>query len=317
MAGASLQTTAGDYARFLIALGDGVGLTKATWQAMTRAQIQVVGRDDKPCFSWGLGVGVNQSGADTTLWHWGDNGDLNAYFEIIPKRRRGVVFFMNGANAHALSPLITRRVLGIDRPAIATSYFTYPRLDSPAMALTRAFRTRGIGAAIEVAAASPDRVSVTDAEIQRLTALADIAARAGEFAGARAALEFVLKHQPASAPALVSLGGAQLALGDRTAMEASFHKAVEIQPNLEGRINSIGYALLSAGRIDEAIVVFEYNVAKYPQSANCYDSLAEAFEKKGDRRQAIRNYAKALSMADPDPSGSSYQALKRLLNEKQ
>jgi CubicO group peptidase (beta-lactamase class C family) len=83
-AGASLYTTAGDYARFLVALGAGTGLTNATWQAMTRAQIQVLGRDDKPCFSWGLGVGVNQSGSDTTLFHWGDNGDLNAYFEIIP-----------------------------------------------------------------------------------------------------------------------------------------------------------------------------------------------------------------------------------------
>jgi tetratricopeptide (TPR) repeat protein len=59
------------------------------------------------------------------------------------------------------------------------------------------------------------------------------------------------------------------------------------------------------------------NGRKYPQSANCYDSLAEAFEKKGDRQQAIRNYARALSMMDPDPTGSSYQALKRLLGEKQ
>lgn len=317
MAGASLYTTAGDYARFLVALGDGTGLAHATWQAMTRAQIQVVDRNGTPCFSWGLGVGVNQSGTDTTLWHWGDNGDLNAYFEIIPKRRRGVAFFMNGANAHALTPLITQRVLGLATPAIATSYFRYPTLDSPVMALTRAFRARGIAAAIEVAAASAERLSAAEApEIQRLTALAAIAAGSGDFAGARSALDFVLKHQPASTAALVALGGVQLALGDRTAMEASFQKANETLPNLESRVNSLGYTLLNAGRIDEAIAVFEYNVRRYPQSANCYDSLAEAFEKKGNRQEAIRNYAKALSMTDPDPAGSSYQALKRLLNEK-
>jgi len=169
-----------------------------------------------------------------------------------------------------------------------------------------------------VAAASPDRLSVADGpEIQRLTTLADIAARSGDFAGARTALKFVLKYQPASASALVALGGVQLALGDRTAMEASFQKAIETLPSLESRFNSLGYTLLNAGRIDEAIVVFEYNVRRYPESANCYDSLAEAFEKQGNRQQAIRNYARALSMMDPDPAGSSYQALKRLLSEKQ
>ena len=99
-------------------------------------------------------------------------------------------------------------------------------------------------------------------------------------------------------------------------METSFQKAFETQPNLEDRLNALGYTLLRASRIDEAIVVFEYNARKYPQSANCYDSLAEAFEKKGDRQQAIRTYARALSLMDPDPAGTSYQALKRLLNEK-
>jgi predicted Zn-dependent protease len=186
------------------------------------------------------------------------------------------------------------------------------------MAMTRAFRARGIAAATEAAATIRDRLSAADApESQRLMALANIAAGSGDFAGARNALDLVLKYQPTSVQALATLGAVQLALGDRAAMEASFQKAIEAQPTLEARLNSLGYTLLRAGRIDDAIAVFEYNVRKYPQSANCYDSLAEAFEKKGDRQQAIRNYARALSMMDPNPTGSSYQALKRLLGEKQ
>jgi len=66
--------------------------------------------------------------------------------------------------------------------------------------------------------------------------------------------------------------------------------------------------------VDEAIAVFEYNVQAYPQSANVYDSLAEAFEKKGEREKAIRHYARAASIA-PAPGSSSSLALKRLLRD--
>lgn len=317
-AGASLYTTAGDYARFLVALGNGTGLVHETWLSMTRSQIQVLDREGKPCFAWGLGVGVNRSGNDTTLWHWGDNGDLNAYFEIVPKRRRGVVVFLNGANAHALTPLLTERVLGLSKPAIATSYFRYPRLDSTTMALTRAFRDRGMAGALEVARTTQESFKAAGTpELQRLMALVNAAIGRGDLAGSGAALDFVLAQQPAFVPALVAKGGVQLSLGDRQAMEASFRKALEAQPDVEGRLNGLGYALLGAGRLDDAIVVFEYNVRQYPQSANVYDSLAEAFEKKGDRPQAIRNYARALSLGHPDPNASYYQALKRLLGEKQ
>ena len=317
-AGASLYTTAGDYARFLVALGNGNGLSKASWQAMTSPQIQVLDRDGKPCFSWGLGVGVHREGPDITLWHWGDNGDLNAYFEVMPRRRRGVVFFLNGANAHAVTPLLTTRVLGVAQPAIATSYFRYPTLDSPVMVVTRAFKAGGIAAAAAAAAKFPERFTPADApEVQRLLALATVALARGDAGGSAAAVDFILARQPASVPALLARGAVHLAQGDRAAMEASFTKAVAVPANVEGRLNSLGYTLLRNGRVDDAIAVFEYNARQYPESANVYDSLAEAQEKKGDRAQAIRNYARALSLADPDPSSSSYQALKRLLNEKE
>ncbi len=315
-AGASLYTTATDYARFLVALANGTGLTKGTWQAMTRPRVGVIGRDDKPCFSWGFGVGINQAGKDTTIWHWGDNGDLNAYFELILKERRGIVFFMNGANAHAMTPLVTERILGITSPAISTSYFRYPTLDSPAMVISRAFRAGGAGAAVDAAAANPNSLAAEDGEpIQRLMAVAQTAVRSSDFAGARTVIDFVLKHHPSSAAALTFSGGLFAAVGDRASMEAAFDRARGVVRDVESRINTVGYAVLRAGRIDEAISIFEYNVRAYPQSANCYDSLAEAFEKKGNREQAIRNYARAVSL-DPTPGMTMYQALKRLLNEK-
>jgi tetratricopeptide (TPR) repeat protein len=52
-------------------------------------------------------------------------------------------------------------------------------------------------------------------------------------------------------------------------------------PVPEGLINQIGYQYLQGGQSDEAIATFKSNVERYPESANVYDSLAEAYEKSG------------------------------------
>ena len=71
----------------------------------------------------------------------------------------------------------------------------------------------------------------------------------------------------------------------------------EIKPP-ENTINQFGYALFRAEKIDEAIEAFEENTKLYPDSANVFDSLAEALEKKGSRSKALANYEKAYKMAE-------------------
>jgi tetratricopeptide (TPR) repeat protein len=66
----------------------------------------------------------------------------------------------------------------------------------------------------------------------------------------------------------------------------------------EGSLNELGYELLGAGDAAAALRVFRLNVEAYPQSANVYDSLAEALEQSGDRDEAIANYRKSLEL-DP------------------
>ena len=66
----------------------------------------------------------------------------------------------------------------------------------------------------------------------------------------------------------------------------------------EGLLNRVGYQLLQAGKTTEAIEVFRKNVANYPRSANVYDSLAEAYEKNGQKANARENYEKAWKMAE-------------------
>lgn len=66
----------------------------------------------------------------------------------------------------------------------------------------------------------------------------------------------------------------------------------------EAQMNQAGYQLLTSNRISEAIAVFEKNVEFYPESANCHDSLAEAYEKSGQLKKARDSYEKAYRMAE-------------------
>jgi FKBP-type peptidyl-prolyl cis-trans isomerase len=78
----------------------------------------------------------------------------------------------------------------------------------------------------------------------------------------------------------------------------------------ESDMNGWGYRLLLKQRLKEAVEVFKLNVAAYPQSANVYDSLAEAYLASGDRQLAIENYQKALEL-NPQLE-SAQKALKEL-----
>ena len=61
---------------------------------------------------------------------------------------------------------------------------------------------------------------------------------------------------------------------------------------------------------DKAIKLFSLNTTWYPQSANAYDSLAEAYASTGNKALAIKNYQKALEL-NPD-SDNARAWLKKL-----
>jgi CubicO group peptidase (beta-lactamase class C family) len=86
------------------------------------------------------------------------------------------------------------------------------------------------------------------------------------------------------------------------------------QPNVydftEPQLNQLGYQLLQTNKRKEAIEIFKLNVEAYPQSANVYDSLGEAYMVEGNNEQAIVNYKKSLELNPQSPSGAL--ALKRL-----
>jgi imidazolonepropionase-like amidohydrolase len=71
----------------------------------------------------------------------------------------------------------------------------------------------------------------------------------------------------------------------------------------EEDLNSLGYELIGMKQLREAVEILRLNAEAYPQSANVYDSLGEAYLKAGDKQRSIENYEKSLKL-DPNNAGA-------------
>jgi tetratricopeptide (TPR) repeat protein len=68
----------------------------------------------------------------------------------------------------------------------------------------------------------------------------------------------------------------------------------------ENTVNLIGYGLMQNNRVKDAIELLKLNVVTYPNSANVYDSLADAYDADGNRELAIQYAEKALEKLASD-----------------
>lgn len=85
----------------------------------------------------------------------------------------------------------------------------------------------------------------------------------------------------------------------------------------ENTINQLGYYYLQNGPMVKAIGAFKENVKRYPNSANVYDSLGEAYEINGQTGLAEANYKNAVDIASKkdNPNLSIFKEnLKRVQN---
>jgi predicted alpha/beta superfamily hydrolase len=78
----------------------------------------------------------------------------------------------------------------------------------------------------------------------------------------------------------------------------------------EALMNQVGYQLMGQGNMEEAVATFKLNVEHYPDSANVYDSLGEAYERSGRFELALTNYEKAHALAQKanDPNLNIFKA---------
>lgn len=83
----------------------------------------------------------------------------------------------------------------------------------------------------------------------------------------------------------------------------------------EDSLNNFGYEILGKNDAASAIQVFQLNAELYPQSANVWDSLAEAYMKSGDMKKARENYEKALTLDPKDDNAK--ERLKKINQAKE
>lgn len=128
---ASLQTTAYDYARFLIAVMNGEGLNKQTYQEMLSFQ-STYSREGYEGVDWGLGTGLERTDYGIGIWHWGDNIYAQAFYLAFPDQKLGIVYFANSFYGLALAKDIVDIAIGGQHPVMACGIMQkYHQLSKP------------------------------------------------------------------------------------------------------------------------------------------------------------------------------------------
>ena len=113
----SLQTTANDYTKLVLAFLNKKGLKASTFKKVFQPQVKI-GKSEN--LSWGLGWGLQQTQKGKAFWQWGDNGIFKAFAMAYPARKEGVVWFANSYNGLRIVPKIIDfgwkdKSLGIER----------------------------------------------------------------------------------------------------------------------------------------------------------------------------------------------------------
>jgi tetratricopeptide (TPR) repeat protein len=126
------------------------------------------------------------------------------------------------------------------------------------------------------------------------------------------ALEAILKGE--SGPPVTEQIRSAIMAGDTVEAERVLRAAQSGTINrfrsLEAQVNTLGYQLLGGGDVPHAVQVLALNTRVYPRSANTFDSLGEALLAAGRREDAIAAYRQALAVEPGFPP--SVQALERL-----
>jgi len=137
----SLHTTALDYAKFIVAVINGIGLQPKSNRDMMIPQVNLDEEREtdidehvtrlSSVLSWGLGWGLENFDQTQYFWHWGNNRTFRSFVIASRDTHTGMVILTNSANGLSIVDEITRIVTGRKHPAI--SWLSYDQYDSAGM----------------------------------------------------------------------------------------------------------------------------------------------------------------------------------------
>lgn len=86
--------------------------------------------------------------------------------------------------------------------------------------------------------------------------------------------------------------------------------------NFQHVLNGLGYSFLGDGKTEKAIFIFKLNAEENPDSANAFDSLAEAYFEAKKYDLSIQNYKKAIALGGTRGNAKMMLSKIKALKEK-
>jgi CubicO group peptidase (beta-lactamase class C family) len=312
MAAAGLWTTAGDLARFAVAIqaslrGDAASLLPRP--LAERMVTRFIGDS-------GLGLFVETRGGESYFAHGGADEGFQAQL-VAHRSGWGAAVMTNSDNGSALAVEILR---GLARQESWKGYLPEPLVPvalppGETSAYAGRYRVGGDEAvALEVrdgrlvGREEGDEFELVAVEGDRL-ARRDRATRYRPLreAGAVRALAIETEDGHREAPRMAPGEAIPLdhveagRLEEATAAYRALWASKPDDPGLaEPRLNRIGYRLAAQGNVTGALAALQVNTSLYPDSANAWDSLAEVSLQAGQRGRALDCYRKVLEVLPRD-----------------
>jgi CubicO group peptidase (beta-lactamase class C family) len=239
----SLYTTVDDYARFLAEMVHPRLLDPATVAKMLRPEAEV-----SKGLAWALGWGIEQTGARSFFWHWGDNIASRGFAIGCRETGDGVVVLTNSENGLSVAEPIVAAVLGGTHPAFA--WLGVEPYDSPA----RTIRERLV------------RAGVANGERGVYRTLKE--------------LERDYPPQAFTEPLLNTVGYELLVKKQPAAATLVLERNVKLHPKSWNVYDSLAEACAADGDLRSAIRYYEKSLAINPDNANAKAALRKLRDAK-------------------------------------
>jgi Tfp pilus assembly protein PilF len=117
--------------------------------------------------------------------------------------------------------------------------------------------------------------------------------------GALTALQAALRIDPKNAETRNTAGSALLSVGRVSEAMDQFRLALELKPDYENARFNLARALIRAGKFGEAEDLFRKLVAVYPEDAQVHNVLGELLLRQGKNSEAVAEFDRAIAL---DPS---------------
>lgn len=226
----SLQTTAADYGKFLLALLQGKGLKSSSAKAMFTPQLKTSQKFGdttqlSSSLAWGLGVGLQKTAQDEGFWHWGDNGDFKCFFFVSLTQKKGLVYFSNSGNGLTIAPNLARSVVPVPMPCME-EFLDYGSYQAALFQFGNQVVRKGVDAALQTYT-SVEKIPFSADEWRSLSSNLLRANRTQEALGL---LGKSIQRYPDSKPLLKTYCLTLLQIGERTAAKPILEKYQQLDP---------------------------------------------------------------------------------------